>query len=99
MSRVEVDFGALQGGAAQIGTTAASFGRGAGNARGVPAAAAPDSNATALLERVLDAIVDVLGKAASELEDISAGLTATAESYERTEEILANWHVPGGTQL
>ena len=40
-----------------------------------------------------------LSKAASELDDISAGLSATAGSYQRAEQMLANWHVPGGTIL
>ena len=40
-----------------------------------------------------------LRKAAFELDDISQGLVAAAGSYERAEQMLANWHVPGGTIL
>ena len=97
MTAVGVDFGALRTGAAQIGVAGETFGRGAGQVGGTPGAAAPDPNASALLERVLEAIAGALGKAATELGEFSTGLGATAASYESTEQALAAWHVPGGT--
>jgi hypothetical protein len=89
----------LGAGAAQLGAASGSFGQGAGRVGALPGAAAPDPAATALLDRVLEALMGSLGKAASELDHISAGLSATAGSYQRTEQMLANWHVPGGTKL
>jgi hypothetical protein len=97
VTSVRVDFGAVGAAAEQVGVASVSFSQGAGRVGGTPGAAAPDPSVKALLERVLEAIADSLGKAAGELDDISAGLAATAASYERTEQLLANWHVPGGT--
>jgi hypothetical protein len=99
MTSVGADFDALGAGAAQIGAASGSFGQGAGQVGALPGAAAPDPTATVLLDRVLEAIMGALRKAAFELDDISAALAATAGSYERAEQMLANWHVPGGTIL
>ena len=99
MTSVGVDFGALGAGAAQLGAASGSFGQGAGQVGALPGAAAPDPTATVLLDRVLEVLMGALRTAASELDDISAGLSATAGSYERAEQMLANWHVPGGTTL
>jgi hypothetical protein len=99
MTSVGVDYGALGAGAAQLGAASGSFGQGAGQVGALPGAAAPDPTATALLDRVLEALMGSLRKAATELDDISAGLSATAGSYQRAEQMLANWHVPGGTIL
>jgi hypothetical protein len=97
MTSVGVDYGALGAGAVQLGAASGSFGQGAGQIGAQPGAAAPDPAATALLDRALEALMGSLRKAASELDDISSGLSATAASYQRTEQLLANWHVPGGT--
>jgi hypothetical protein len=97
MTSVGVDFDALGAGAAQIGAASGSFGQGAGQVGALPGAAAPDPTATVLLDRVLEALMGALRKAAFELDDISGGLAAAAGSYERAEQMLANWHVPGGT--
>jgi hypothetical protein len=97
VTRVGVDFGAVRAGADQVGVASESFGQGSGRVGATPRAAAPFPNASELLERVLEAIADSLRTVASELEGVSAGLTATAVSYERTEQLLANWNVPGGT--
>jgi hypothetical protein len=99
MPSVGVDFGALGAGAAQLGAASGSFGRGAGQVGALPGAAAPDPTVTVLLDRVLEALMGSLHQAASELDDISAGLSATAGSYQRAEQMLANWHVPGETML
>jgi len=99
MTSVGVDYGALGAGAAQLGAASGSFGQEAGQVGALPGAAAPDPTATALLDRVLEALMGSLRKAASELDDISSGLSATAGSYQRAEQMLANWHVPGGTIL
>jgi hypothetical protein len=99
MTSVGVDFGALGAGAAQLGAASWSFGQGAGQVGSIPGAAAPDPTATVLLDQVLEALMGSLRKAALELDDISAGLAATAGGYERAEQMLANWHVPGGTIL
>lgn len=96
MSRVSVDFGAVAAGARQVEETSGAFGQGAGTVGGVPGAAAPDPHATALLDRAIEAVTGALHRAAFELGDVAAGLSATAASYERTESILANWHVPRG---
>jgi hypothetical protein len=96
VTSVAVTFTALGAAAEQMGVASGAFGRGAGRVGGTPGAAAPDPSATALLDRVLEVIAGSLGTAARELDDVSAGLAATAASYERTEQLLANWHVPGG---
>ncbi len=97
MTAVGVDFGALRAGAAQLEVAGETFGRNAGQVAGTPGAAAPDPSASAALERVLEAIASALGKAADELGQLSSGLGSTAASYERTEQALAAWRVPGGT--
>jgi hypothetical protein len=99
MTSVGVDYEALGAGAGQLAVAGGSFGHGAGQVGALPGAAAPDPTATVLLDQVLEALMGSLRKAASELDDISAGLSATAGSYERAEQMLANWHVPGGTTL
>jgi|HubBroStandDraft_6_1064221.scaffolds.fasta_scaffold268237_2 hypothetical protein len=97
MTRVAVTSSAVGAAAEHLGVTSGAFSQGAGRVGGTPGAAAPHPSVQALLERVLEAIADSLGKAAAELDGMSAGLGATAVSYERTEQLLANWHVPGET--
>jgi hypothetical protein len=99
MSRVGVDFDALSTGAGQIGQARDLFGQLAGQVGATPAAAAPSPGTTALLNRLLESVADSLRKAAGELEDLSAGLAATAAGYEQFEQVLANWNVPSGTTL
>jgi hypothetical protein len=93
--RVGVDFDAVGTGAAQIAQAAEAFGQASGQAGGTPRAPGP-LGVGELLDRVLDAVADALGKAARELGGIGAGLSATAASYENAERVLANWNVPGG---
>ncbi len=97
MTAVGVDFGALHTGSAQLGAAAETFGQSSGQVGGTPGAAAPDPAVAGLLDRVREAIANALGQAAAELGERSNGLTATAASYERTEEALTAWQVPGGT--
>jgi hypothetical protein len=99
MTRVGVDFDALHTGAEQIRQARDLFGQLSGQVGGTPGAAAPDPRATALLDRLLESIASGLHKAASELDDLSAGLAATASGYERVEQVLSNWNVPSGTTL
>lgn len=96
MTRAAVTFSAVGEAAEQLGVASGAFSQGAGRVGGTPGAAAPHPSVQALLDRVLEAIAGSLGKAAGELDGMSAGLAATAVSYERTEQLLANWHVPGG---
>lgn len=99
MTRVGVDFGALSTGAGQIGQARDRFGQFAGQVGATPGAAAPEPSATALLDRLLESITGALHKAASELDDLSSGLAATASGYQQLEQVLSNWNVPGGTTL
>jgi hypothetical protein len=96
MTRVGVDFGALSTGAGQIGQARDRFGQFSGQVGATPAALAPDPGATALLDRLLESVAGALHKAASELDDLSAGLAATASGYEQVEQVLSHWNVPGG---
>ena len=99
MTRVGVDFDALRNGAGQIGQARDLFGQFSGQVGATPGAAAPDPGATALLDRLLESIAGALHKAAGELDDLSAGLAATASGYEQVEQVLSNWNVPSGTTL
>ncbi len=99
MTRAGVDFGALSTGAGQIGQARDRFGQFAGQVGATPGAAAPEPSATALLDRLLESITGALHKAASELDDLSSGLAATASGYQQLEQVLSNWNVPGGTTL
>ena len=99
VTRVGVDFDALNTGAGRIGQARDLFGQFAGQVGATPGAAAPDPSATALLDRLLESVVGGLHKAASELDDLSAGLAATASGYEQVEQVLSNWNVPSGTTL
>ena len=99
MTRVGVDFDALNTGAGQIGQARDLFGQFCGQVGATPGAAAPDPIATALLDRLLESVAGALRKAASELDDLSAGLAATASGYEQVEQVLSNWNVPSGTTL
>jgi len=92
--RVGVDSGAVRAGAAQIGQACEAFAQVSGQISGTPRAAGP-LDVGMLLDRVLDAAADALGKAARELDGIAGGLSATAASYENAERVLANWNVPG----
>ena len=96
MTRVGVDFDALITGAGHIGQARDLFGHFADQVGATPGAAAPDPGATALLEGLLESIVGVLRKAASELDDLSEGLAATASGYGQLEQVLSNWNVPSG---
>jgi len=99
MTRVGVDFDALNNGSGQIGQARDLFGQFVGRVGGTPGAAAPDPGVTALLDRLLESIAGALHKGAGELDDLSAGLAATASGYEQIEQVLSNWNVPGGTAL
>ena len=99
MTRVGVDFDALNTGAGRIGQARDLFGQFGGQVGSTPGAAAPDPGVTALLDRLLESIAGALHKAASELDDLSAGLAATASGYEQLEQVLSNWNVPSGTTL
>ncbi len=99
MTRAGVDFGALSTGAGQIGQARDRFGQFAGQVGATPGAAAPEPSATALLDRLLESVTGALHKAASELDDLSSGLAATASGYQQLEQVLSNWNVPGGTTL
>jgi hypothetical protein len=99
MTRVGVDFDALNTGSRQLGQARDSFGQFSGQVGATPGAAAPDPSATALLDHLLESVAGAFRKAATELDDLSAGLAATADGYEHVEQILANWNVPGGTTL
>jgi hypothetical protein len=98
--RAGFDLGALQAGAAQVGHACDAFGQVSGQVNGLPRATAP-LNAGELLDRLLTAVADVLGKAAHELDGIGSGLSTTALSYANGEQVLSNWKVPGagGTTL
>ncbi|MGH3183060.1 MAG: hypothetical protein ACRDOL_35690 [Streptosporangiaceae bacterium] len=95
MTVLRVDWQALNATSAQIGMTAETFGRGRGLLDGMPLAVGATSEATALLERALDALSDALRKAETELQEVSSHLSATANRYQRTEQALAAWKVPG----
>jgi hypothetical protein len=99
MTRVGVDFDALNSGARQIGQARDLFGQFGGQVGGTPGAAAPDPGTTALLDRLLESVAGALHKAAGELDDLSTGLSATASGYEQLEQVLSNWNVPSGTTL
>jgi ABC-type transporter Mla subunit MlaD len=99
MTRIGVDFDALNTGAQQIGQTRDRFDQFSSQVRATPGAAAPDPVATALLERLLESVSGALYTAASQLEDLASGLATTASGYEQVEQVLSNWNVPGGTTL
>ncbi len=99
-ARAGFDLGALQAGAAQISHACGAFGQVSGQVGAATRASAP-LNATELLDRLLTAVADVLGRVARDLDGIGSGLSSTASSYANAEQILANWKVPGagGTTL
>ena len=99
MTRVGVDFDALNTGAGHIGQARNLFGQFADRVGATPGAAAPDPGATALLDRLLESIAGALHRAAGELDDLSAGLGATAAGYEQLEQVLSNWNVPSERTL
>ena|ERR1022692_2395031 len=95
MTRLGVDFQALSAASAQVGTVAAEFGRGCGQVGSTPRAQGATGEASVLLDRVLSALSDALRKAERELQQVSGHLSATADSYARTERALAAWRIPG----
>ena len=97
MTLLGVDFQAVGAASAQIGATANEFGRGRAQAGGTPRAQGATAEATMLLDRLLVALSDALGKAEAELQQVSDHLSATADTYARTEQALAAWRVPGST--
>jgi hypothetical protein len=97
LTRVGVDFNALNTGAGHVGQARDLFGHFAGQVGATPGAAAPDPGATELLDRLLESIVGALRKVGSELDDLAEGLAATASGYEHLEQVLSKWNVPGGT--
>ena len=99
MTRVGVDFAALRAGSGQVEQARDCFGRFAGQVGGTSGAAAPDPGATVTMERLLESVAGALHQAAGELDDLAAGLTATASGYQRLEQVLSNWNVPGETTL
>ncbi|HTW00846.1 MAG TPA: hypothetical protein VMF87_11150 [Streptosporangiaceae bacterium] len=98
MTRVGVDFDALNAGAGQIGQAGGRFGQFSGQVGATPAAAAPDPVVTGLLDRLLESVAGALHTAAAQLEDLGNGLASTASGYEQVEQMLSSWNVPGGTQ-
>jgi hypothetical protein len=94
--RVGVDSGAVRAGAAQIGHACEAFAQASGQIGGTPRATGP-LDVGGLLDRVLEAAADALGKAARELDGIGGGLSVTAAAYESAERVLANWNVPGSS--
>jgi ABC-type transporter Mla subunit MlaD len=99
MTRVGVDFEAINAGAGQIGQARDRFGQFSSQVGATPGAVAPDPIATALLDRVLESIAGALHTAAAQLDDLGGGLAATASGYEQVEQVLSNWNVPSGTTL
>lgn len=93
--RAGIDFDMVRAGANRIAEAAGTFGQQGQQVRGVPAAAAPRRQATDLLDRFIEAFSGALRTVESELTDHSSALTATVDSYQRAEELLRNWHVPG----
>jgi hypothetical protein len=90
-----IDLGPVQAGAERIGQAAEAIGQAGRQVGGVPPAAAPRQQATDLLDRVIEALARALQIAETELTHHSSALTSTANSYQQTEELLAQWHVPG----
>ena len=90
-----IDFGLVQAGADRIGQAAEAIGEAGRQVGGVPPAAAPRQQATDLLDRVIEALARALQIAETELTHHSSALTSTVNSYQQTEELLAQWHVPG----
>ncbi|HUN33766.1 MAG TPA: hypothetical protein VMU95_17290 [Trebonia sp.] len=96
MSQFAVDFRALATGSQALSAVGEAFQRGSAQAAGTPAAAGATAEAEDLLGRVLYALGGALGKAASELQEVSGQLTQTAAAYSQTEQALMAWQVPGG---
>jgi hypothetical protein len=94
--QVRIDFQGLADGAERIAQAAGEFGRHSGYVNGIPPLAAPSATATSALERVRDALFTALRSAEQELAAHADALRATAASYQQADEMLANWHVPGG---
>jgi hypothetical protein len=92
-----VDFQALSAGSGQMASAAGEFTRGCGLIGGTPRAEGGTGLATELLEHLLSALSDALGKAGAELQQVSEHLSATADTYGRTEQALSGWQVPGGS--
>ena len=99
MTRVGVDFDALSTGSGQIGQARDVFGQFAAQVGATPGAVAPNPGATAMLDRLLESVAGALHKAVGELDDLSAGLAATASGYEQLEQVLSHWNAPSGMTL
>lgn len=95
MTDLRVNWQALDEASSQVGRAAEIFDRGRGQIEGTPRAAGATADAGNLLERALQALSEALGKAATELQQVSSHLAATASRYESTERALAAWKVPG----
>lgn len=94
-TRAGMDFDMMRAGASRIAQAADAFEQGCRQVGGIPPTAAPRSQATDLLGRLTEALSGAIRVAQAELTQHSAALTATADSYQRAEEVLAHWSVPG----
>lgn len=94
-TRAGLDFDMMRAGASRIGQAADTFEQGFRRVGGIPSAAAPQPLATELLERFIEALSGALRVAQGELSQHSTALTATVDSYQQAEEVLAHWNVPG----
>lgn len=90
-----MDFDMMRAGAGRIGQAADVFEQGFRQVGGIPPAAAPRPEATELLDRFIEALSGALRAAQGELSQHSTALSATADSYQQAEEVLAHWNIPG----
>lgn len=95
MTDLRINWQALNEASSQVGRTADMFDRGRGQVEGTPRAPGATGDATNLLGRALEALSEALGKAATEMQQVSSHLAATASRYESTERALAAWKIPG----
>jgi len=93
--RAGIDFDVVRAGADRIGQAAGVFEQGCRQVGGLPPAAAPRQQATDLFDRFIEALAGAIRTAESELTHHSSALASTVDSYQRAEELLRNWHVPG----
>jgi hypothetical protein len=90
-----MDFDMMRAGANRIGQAADAFEQGFRQVGGISPLAAPQPLATELLGRFVEALSGALRVAQGELTQHSTALTATVDSYQRAEEVLGHWNVPG----
>jgi len=95
MTSLGVDIPALTSAALQFQSAAGDFGRGSGQVAGTAPVPGATPEATVLSERLLAALGAALRTAETELQQVAQHLSATADSYARTERVLAAWVVPG----